>query len=610
MYLDRINKKLNKEFGGKVRADFLEGSCSYDAVSGRKNDDASVVISGKLDSWEEILRACNLAVDPKAEKTGCLEPVHHVVNKIELSGISNQERNGMRVPSFMDKSLDGETPDVLIIGGGISGASIARELSKWKLDILLVDKEADLAMQASGRNDGEVHPGVDLSHPSLKLKYVRAGNAIYDTVCNELGVPFKWVGQYVGFRGKWLKPVLDIVAKKKRKLGITDTEIISKDELYRAQPEMSPGYDLAIYNERVGVVCPYGLTIAYAENAVTNGAKVSLETAVLSIKLEDSGADSAFNPDAAAHRENKKIVSVETNRGTVYPKLVINAAGTFSDVIAEMAGDGFFSIHPRRGTNSILDHKAKYITPSIVSFKTIGGNAGHTKGGGILRTAHDNVLIGPDAVETYERENFATNSASIKNVFNKQRIAVGKLSEKDIITYFTGVRAANFEEDFIIERGRKTENIFHVASIQSPGLTAAPAIAKDVEKEVIKILKEYGTEAEANKSYDPNRKPIPRISELDEETRNEMIKQNPDYGTIICRCEEISKGEILDALNSPICVPTIDGIKKRVRPGMGRCQGSFCSPLVSKIIAEFLKKEVSDISKNGGDSVISYGKTK
>ncbi|MDD6527883.1 MAG: (2Fe-2S)-binding protein, partial [Oscillospiraceae bacterium] len=183
------------------------------------------------------------------------------------------------------------------------------------------------------------------------------------------------------------------------------------------------------------------------------------------------------------------------------------------------------------------------------------------------------------------------------------------VSERDIITYFTGVRAPTFEEDFIIEQGRKTENIIHCAGIQSPGLTTAPAVALDIEKMTVEMLRKNGS-VEKNSGYNPIRHGVPVLREMSDEERNRLIKENPDYGVIICRCEEISKGEILDALKSPICVPTVDGIKKRIRPGMGRCQGGFCSPLVTKIIAEYLGVPISEVKKSSEDSVITFGKTK
>lgn len=539
-------------------------------------------VTGQMSDWNDIVKACSMCV---SKKKGM-----HVVNDILFTGGTIPK---MRVPEENDLSLDGSKPDVLIVGGGISGASIARELSRWDLDILLVEKEADLAMQASGRNDGEVHPGVDLNIGTLKQKYVLRGNRMYGRICRELGVPFKRCGQYVGFTDRKLYPLIQCYVWHRRAVcKVKDTVILSKKELREREPNLNPEFEFAIFNPSAGCVCPYGLTIAYGENAVQNGARVSLNTAVLGMTVR-----------------NGRIQSVLTNRGRIYPQIVINAAGTFAEEVARMAGDRFYSIHPRKGTNSILDKKAGSLVKGIASIKKLTQNPGHTKGGGILHTVHDNLLVGPNAVETYEKENFATEQASINAVFEKQKLTAGELSQKDIITYFTGVRPATFEEDFIIEKGRRTKNLIHCAGIQSPGLTTAPAVAVDIAKMTIAELQKYG-KVKRNASFNPVRRGIPVLKEMPKEERDKMIKRNPDYGVIVCRCEEISKGEILDALNSPIPVPTIDGIKKRVRPGMGRCQGGFCMPLVTQIISAYTGVPTEDVRKAGSGSVISYGRTK
>ena len=245
------------------------------------------------------------------------------------------------------------------------------------------------------------------------------------------------------------------------------------------------------------------------------------------------------------------------------------------------------------------------------SFKTLLGLNGekHTKGGGILHTVDGNLLVGPNACETFEKEDFSTAHPHIEAMFNKQRVAVPSLNERDIITYFSGIRAPNFEEDFIVEMGKRSKNIVHCAAIQSPGLTTAPVVALDVEKMCIDYLNSISP-VEKNSNFNPKRKGPPRLRDMDEAKRNELIKENPDYGVIICRCEQISKGEILDALKSPIPVYTVDAVKRRVRPGMGRCQGGFCMPLVMKIISEHTGKPLWEITKGDENSRISFGNVK
>lgn len=541
-----------------------------------KLEDNCIVLNGSLDKWDDVVAAGMMCAVPNSDR--------HVVNDIVFKGAEPQK---MRLPSLNDAALEGETPDVLIIGGGISGCSIARELMRYKLNVLLLEKECDLAMGASGRNDGEVHPGVDLKKGSLKHKYIRRANRMYAAVCAELDVPFSRVGQYACFTDNKLLPAIRLYALRRRYIDrIEDTRIVSGDEVRKAEPSISEKVAFALYNPSSGCVSPYNLTIAYGENAVTNGARISLNTAVTAMEVE-----------------NGVIRSVRTNRGTIYPRLVINCAGVFSDEVARMAGDRFFSIHPRRGTNSILDKKAGARFASIAS--VTGANSPgqtHTKGGGILHTVHDNLLVGPDAVETWERENTETSPDSIERVFAKQKLTMPSLTERDIITYFTGVRAATYEEDYIIEKGRRTENIIHVAGIQSPGLTTAPAVAQDVARMAVKAL----GGAERNVFFNPVRHAPPHLAAMSDAERAELISRNPDYGRIVCRCEEVSKGEILDALRSPVCPPTVDAVKKRVRPGMGRCQGGFCSPTVTKIIAEFSGVPISEVRKSSAEAAIVF----
>ncbi len=564
MNIKSLNRKLNKKFAGRVTARLSDGC---------------IVLTGELDDWNDVVDAGMTAATPHSST--------HVVNDIVFTGAAEEK---MHMPAIDDKALDGEKPDVLVIGGGISGCSVARELSRYKLSVLLIDKEADLALGASGRNDGEVHPGVDLSKGSLKHKYIRRANHMYEDLCRELDVPFKRTGQYACFTHKSWLPFVSLYAKWRRDHdGIEDTCIVMGDEIRKKEPKISADVAFALSNPSSGSVSPYNLVIAYAENAVQNGARISLNTAVTGMDV--SGGE---------------IKAVYTNRGTIYPREVINCAGVYSDVVAQMAQDRFFSIHPRRGTNSILDKKTGASFHGIASIVMSQSPVQtHTKGGGILHTAHDNLLIGPDAVETPERENTATDAESIARVFTKQRITMPTLTEKDIITYFTGVRAPTYEEDFIIEPGRKTKNIYHVAGIQSPGLTTAPAVAQDVAEYVAKLFN-----AEKKADFDPVRKAPPHLAEMNDAERAELIRQNPDYGVIVCRCEEVSRGEILDALRSPVCVPTLDGVKKRVRPGMGRCQGGFCSPLVTKIIAEYLGVPLTEVKKSSEQSPIVFGSKK
>ena len=565
-YILRINRKLKERFGGSVAA---------------VERDGCLVLEGALESWDDIVAAGLLAVNRRR--------YDGLVNDIHFTG---SEIPPMRVPPFTDDALEGAAPDVLIIGGGIVGCSIARECARYDMRILLVEKEHDVAMQTSSRNDGMVHPGVDLIPGQIKRRYNMRGNRMYDTICKELDVPFRRSGQYLCLQSKKLAAVAYIAQIYYKLLGPRCRYICQK-EFRKREPHMNPDIRAALFFPDAGVVSPYGLTIAYAENAVDNGVSLSLDTAVLGMTLEDD-----------------RIVSVSTNRGTIHPTIVINAAGVFSEEVAKMANDRFFSIHPRKGTNTILDHKAaRRMTAILSSFGTSSTKKKHTKGGGLVKTIDDNTLVGPDAVETYRKEDFTTVAENVSDVFEKQRLTDPALSLRDAITYFSGVRAATYEEDFVICKGRRTKNIVHAAGIQSPGVTAAPAIAVDVSRMAAELLAKTRPVGK-NPTFNPLHHAVLRPNELSAEERDALIQSKPDYGEIICRCEQISRGEVKDALHRSVRCDTLDGVKRRVRPGMGRCQGGFCGPLVLQIIAEETGLPLEQIAKNEPGGELLFGTIK
>ncbi|MFR6425006.1 MAG: NAD(P)/FAD-dependent oxidoreductase [Oscillospiraceae bacterium] len=378
-------------------------------------EDNCIVLRGTLDRWDDVVRAGQMAA---TKYSTC-----HVVNDITFTGGKDAP---MHVPALRDDALDGQTPDVLIIGGGISGVSIARELARKQLDILVVDKECDLALGASGRNDGEVHPGIDLGRGSVKHKYIRRGNAMFDQICKELDVPFSRVGQYVCFQHGWLRPAVWCYCMwRKYHDGISDTRLISGKELLRREPNFNEKTSFAISNPDSGCVCPYGLTIAYAENAVQNGARIALNTAVLGMDVE-----------------NGKITAVHTNRGTLHPALVINAAGVFAEEVARMAGDRFFSIHPAAArTASSTARPVHSCTRSRPSRAPTPSPKRTRRAAASCTPCTTTCSSAPMPWRRYEKENTATYPESIAHVFSKQKITMPALTERDIITYFTGVRA-------------------------------------------------------------------------------------------------------------------------------------------------------------------------
>lgn len=564
-----------------------------------------IVLRGEADDWKSIVRAGEAAVNKK-KYLG-------VINDIKLRGFSEEKEE----PPFRDLALDGLRPDVLVIGGGITGCSALRELSRKSLDLLLVEKGPDVASGASKANGGVVHVGINFSASSQKHHYNQIGNAMYRQLSEELDVPFEQKGQVMLCCDKWERLPVWFLCKNGRRLGIPGVRYMKRDELRSIEPHIPDFVDGGMYMPIGGITSPYEMTIAMAENAVKNGASISLNTMVESMEVEGG-----------------KIVSVTTNRGVIYPKIVINAAGVHADQIAEMAGDRTFTIHPRRGTDIITDKKAGYMVRTSMAKapfsilpqdkSTVRGvpfgkirllinsfnGSSHTKGVGLIHSIHGNMLIGPNAVETPYREDTATYRDEVESIIKMQQKLAPELKASDVISYFSGVRAATYEEDFVVRKGIFTKNILEAAGIQSPGVTAAPAIGIDLARWSVELLEEDGSAVTDNESFDPVRKAPPRLRDMDEAERDALIRQNPDYGVIVCRCEEISKGEILDALRSGLCVPTLDGIKRRLRPGMGRCQGGFCSPLVMEIIADYLGVPLSEVRKNGPLSYMTLGSSK
>ena len=535
-------------------------------------------LEGEMDSWTDIV---------KAGKTAAKFGYKGVLNDISLKGF---DEPAIRAPKTTDSSLEGVEPDVMIIGGGVIGCSIARELTKYQLNVLLVDKESDVAMQASSRNDGMIHPGI-ASHPgTLRGEMNVRGNAMYTQICKDLSIPFeRWSNlilyseRFFGFASSF------VFAEREKKLGIEGHKV-SLEKLHEIEPNITDKAIGAFEFPSSGVLSPYKLTVAFAENAVENGAKVSLDTIVTGMTVEGG-----------------KITAVKTNRGTVRPKAVINAAGTFSDKIAEMADDRFFTIHPRKGHLAILDKKQGPLVQRSMGLIGLSQAFSDTKGGGVMRTIDGNVLVGPDAFEQPYREDFSTKRENVDAMLNKHLPLIKGFSKADVITYFAGVRAATYEEEFIVEGSERVENLIHAAGIQSPGLASAPAIAEDITKITVDRLSKV-MEVKKNDSFNPRRRVTPVMAKLSLEEKQAAIAANPDYGIVVCRCEGISRGEIIDAINSPVPASSIDAIKRRVRPGMGRCQGGFCMPLVTGIICEQTGMKPSEVTKSGEGSELLFEK--
>lgn len=563
--LNNINNKIQHSVKGEI-------TCS--------EWHSSILLDGIVERWEEVIAAGKVAAN-KGYKG--------VVNRIQVKNLIIPD---IRKPAIKDGILDNRNVDVLIIGAGIIGSAIARELSKWNISILLVDKEEDIGVHATSRNDGMIHPGIEPKPGTKKAYYNVRGNRLYTKIAEELDVPMRRSGSTILYESKWARLLIPFVKARARENGVDGISFLSRKEAMQFEPHITDKIAGAVHFSSTAVLSPYKMAIAYVENAVMNGVEISLDTVVFGMK-----------------KEGNSILEIYTNRGTVHPRVVINAAGVYADKIAYMAGDQFFTIHPRKGQLVFLDKKKGKYVNSVISKPSLTAVKGDTKGGGIVKTIDGNILIGPDSCEQPFMEDYSTNACNIKNILEKHFELIPELSQADIISYCAGIRAAAYEEDFIVEKSRYVDNLVYAAGIQSPGLASAPAIAEDIEKITCGILSEL-IDLKLKPNFRPYRRGIPNIKDMSFEEKYRIIKNNPDYGIIICRCEEVSKGEIIDALDSPIPVKSLDALKRRIRPGMGRCQGSFCTPLVMDIINENKGINTCSITKKGGMSNIVVGETK
>ena len=568
-----------------------------------REQDGCILLEGEVDDWGKAVKAGRLAVDKKRYLG--------VINDIRLKGWEERKVS----PAVSDEMLEGRQVDVLIIGAGISGAAAARECSRYHLRTLVIEKGGDVAVGQSSRNGGVVHTGISFGKKSLKLKYCLRGNEMYTKLSEELGVPLERPGQIMFIRHRYEVPITRIVKWTGDRKGIPGIRYLKREELQKIDPAVPDWAIGGLHMASGGITCPYKMTIALAENAAENGVEFSFETEALGMEVKDG-----------------RILSVKTNRGTVYPKAVINAAGVYADQIAQMAGDRTFTIHPRKGSYMVIDKKKGNLStsslgkaPYTISPYQDGAIQGslrkaialilenihsHSKGIAVIHTIDNNILLGPEAIETPDRESTETDRAVIDSLYEIQREVVPEVKKSDIITYFSGVRSASYEEDFVVRQGLRTKNIFEMAAIQSPGVTAAPAIAADVVGWTVDYLRASGEEVRENETFRAKHAFPPAVRELTDEERDALIRANPDYGEIVCRCEEISRGEILDALRSALPVYSLDAVKRRVRPGMGRCQGGFCTPEVLKLICQVSGKKPEEICKGSEGSLVLAGPTR
>ena len=462
--------------------------------------------------------------------------------------------------------------DVIIIGAGVSGCAIARELSRYQLDICVLERESDICEGTSKANSGIVHGGFDAKPGTLKAKLNVLGNSMMDEMSKKLDFEFKRNGSMVVCQNEMGIPALEKLLEQGKENGVKGMKILKREQALELEPNLADGVYAVLYIPSGGIVCPFGMNIAYAENAAQNGVEFKLGTEVQLI--ERVGQD----------------YRIQTNQGVFDTKYVINAAGVYADVFHNMVSELKIHIMPRRGDYCLLD-------------KTAGDLVRHTifqlpteKGKGVLvtPTIHGNLLLGPTAIDIEDKEATATTAKGLHEVLEKCTKSVKNIPFKQVITSFAGLRAHEEHGEFIIGEVEDAKGFIDVAGIESPGLTSAPAIGIYVRD----ILAEK-MELKEKEIFVEERKGIVRFLDLPKEEQNRLLQKNQAYGQIVCRCEQITEGEILDAIHRPLGATTLDGVKRRTRAGMGRCQAGFCTPKVMEILARELHLELKDIRKNG-----------
>lgn len=572
---------LNRRINEKVKDKFPELNIEI-----RINERNIATVSGECETWEQLIDVGHfVAEDAK---------IKNVVSEMTVKGLTITPQDYASMAKEGRKKGIIQKTDVVIIGAGVIGCGIARELSKYDFHCLVVDKENDVSVGASKANNGNIHPGHAVKKGTLKHKLNILGNRMYDEWAKDLQFEFQRNGlMYIAWEEEYL-PALKRRYTKGLENGVDGIRYISGEEAMAIEPELKKLDNppiAAVWLPSLAHVEPYEVTIALAENAAENQVKFMLNTKVCDI-VHDG-----------------RIQAVVTSRGVIETKYVINAAGVYADDISRMAGDVSYTIHPRKGTIVLLDKAKTYPYKPQLGFvsnklenRMMNVKNKESKGGGCCKTPEGNYLLGPSAKEVWNKEDTSCDAEGIAYALSCcQHKGVG---EKDVIRSFAGVRAADFKEDFIIEKSEVTSGLIHVAGIQSPGLSAAPAIAKMVENILLEEMKKEGMSYKRKKNYQPYRPKRRVFRKLSLEEQNKLIKENPDYGQIVCRCEFITKGEILDAIDSPVVPTSVDAIKRRTRAGMGRCQGGFCLPVVLQILAQAQQQDCTEIDFTAKDTNI------
>ena len=547
-----------------------------------------LTLKGECESWQQVV-----AVGHKAAN---LDGVRNVVNELSPVGIQVPKKDYSVLRTLGEAQGIVAVVDVLIVGAGISGCAIARELSKYNLSILVAEMGDDVAVGATKANNGNIHPGHAAKPGTLKARLNVEGNRMYDRWADELGFEFQRCGAMGFVTSLLLKPTLLYPYSQAKKNGVPGAEMVNGTRACELEPGLvrnglGPKVKAALWLPTMGLVEPHKVAVALAENAAVNGVKFWLNTTVAGI-LTEGGT----------------VLGTVTNKGSIRAKYVINCAGVYADEISAMAGDRCYTIHPRKGVIALLDKAVRPEYDSLCEEVTIAEvkralQHSETKGGGMCRTPEGNILMGPSAIEIPDKEDLSATPDELKYAMGRGDKTI---SYGNIIRYFAGNRPADYTEDFVIGMSDVTDGFINVGAIQSPGLTAAPAVARMVEGILTEHAKRRGCPITKKADWQPRRKREVDFRHLSREQQDELIRHDPRYGRIVCRCETITEGEILDALHSPVPPASIDAIKRRTRAGMGRCQGGFCQPRVLELMAREFGQEWTEVTLKGeGTNVLT-----
>lgn len=480
--------------------------------------------------------------------------------------------------------------DVIVIGAGVVGSAVARELSRYDRKVIVLEREADVCEGTSKANSGIVHAGYDAMPGTLKARFNVEGNRMMEALSRELNFPFRRNGSLVlSFEDAGME-ILSVLLERGRQNGVEGLRILKPDEIKALEPNVSGEVKAALYAPTGGIVCPFGLTIALAENACENGVEFHLRTTVERIERTDDGT-----------------YTVHTDRGCFAAPIVVNAAGVYADTLHNMVSKEEFHITARRGEYCLFDRTVgNLVSSTLFQLPTKLG-----KGILVTPTVHGNLLMGPTAEDVEDKEAVNTTGTGMEQVLEKGAKSVNRLPSRSVITSFAGLRAhgdyknRDGNVDFLIGEAKDAPGFIDVAGIESPGLTSAPAIGVYVAELVNQIRP-----AALKKEFKAVRKGIASMSAATDEERQELIRKNAAYANVICRCEQVTEGEILDAIHRPLGATTLDGIKRRTRAGMGRCQAGFCSPKTVEILARELGVDMGQIEKAEAGSAFLTGYNK